>query len=240
MKKIRPIKTTTTDITPRIVFLTSSRFVKGKDSVFGEVAYYWFRFEEQGRGNLHLHLLLWLKKETVPGSADSQDDSSGDDDCSDSDEANERWSGFYGLVLVLGSCSGLWVVHDVAVVVLHHRSDDCATEYCLKLRICLHRVQMRAWTGPPNDGKRSHSLGCLEVLTHSSSAYGISLRGSTSTLGTIPTRARKRAARRRIYPPTIQTCAAQKASPSRRIFPRILHTSVTIDALVRTARGAAV
>ncbi|CAM9347818.1 unnamed protein product, partial [Ascophyllum nodosum] len=66
------------------------RFVKGKDSVFGEVADYWFRFEEQGRGSLHLHLLLWLKKETVPGSADSQDDSSGDDDCSDSDEANER------------------------------------------------------------------------------------------------------------------------------------------------------
>ena len=190
--------------------------------------------------SLHLHLLLWLKKETVPGSADSQDDSSGDDDCSDSDEANERWAGFYGRVLVLGSCSGLWVVHGVAFVVLHHRSDDCATEYCLKLRTCLHRVQMRAWTGPPNYGKRSHSLGCLEVLTHSSSAYVISLRGSTSTPGAIPTCARKRAARRRIYPPTIQTCAAQKASPSRRIFPRILHTSVTIGALVKTAWGAAV
>lgn len=60
-----------------------SRFVKGKDSVFGEVADSWFRFEEQGRGSLHLHLLLWLKKEP-------EDEQSTDTDSSqDGEEARD-------------------------------------------------------------------------------------------------------------------------------------------------------
>ena len=40
--------------------------------MFGEVEDHWFRFEEQGRGSLHLHLLLWLKKVPLEEGEDTQ------------------------------------------------------------------------------------------------------------------------------------------------------------------------
>lgn len=70
-----------------------SRFVKGKNSVFGEVADSWFRFEEQGRGSLHLHLLLWLKKEPIDASSPSSDD----DTHGHSDNSAPRYAPFYVL-----------------------------------------------------------------------------------------------------------------------------------------------
>ena len=68
------IATTLTSLGCLLPFPT--RFVKGKDSVFGKVADYWYRFEEQGRGSLHLHLLLWIEDPDDPPSAttDSQED----------------------------------------------------------------------------------------------------------------------------------------------------------------------
>ena len=36
--------------------------------MFGPVADYWYRFEEQGRGSSHLHLLLWMEDPDDPPS----------------------------------------------------------------------------------------------------------------------------------------------------------------------------
>ncbi|CAB1102612.1 unnamed protein product [Ectocarpus sp. CCAP 1310/34] len=49
-----------------------NRFVKGNDSVFGNVKDSWFRFEEQGRGSLHVHLLLWVADPVTPDTGPSQ------------------------------------------------------------------------------------------------------------------------------------------------------------------------
>ena len=56
--------------------------MKGKNSVFGPVADSWFQFEEQGRGSLHLHLLLWLERpdNQASQSGGSQDTSATEDD----------------------------------------------------------------------------------------------------------------------------------------------------------------
>lgn len=69
-----------------------SRFVKGKDSVFGRVADSWFRFEEQGRGSSHLHLQLWLEKVPVEETGGSQ--GGDDEDDSDNDHLQQRYNVF--------------------------------------------------------------------------------------------------------------------------------------------------
>ena len=74
---------TTTDKTWQV----RQMLVKWEDGVLGEVEDHWFRFEGQGRGSLHLHVLLWLKKvpleegegtQGTPGTQDSFADERGD------------------------------------------------------------------------------------------------------------------------------------------------------------------
>ena len=87
-------------IQPRPEF--TSRFVKGKDSVFREVADSWFRFEQKGRGSLHLHLLLWLKKEPVDVKPEGSQDSAN----SDNDRSHTEQRCVVSYVLGLGYCLG--------------------------------------------------------------------------------------------------------------------------------------
>lgn len=42
-----------------------TRFVKGPKGVLGPVKDFWYRFDEQGRGSLHVHLLLWIDKPQI-------------------------------------------------------------------------------------------------------------------------------------------------------------------------------
>lgn len=52
--------------------------------MFGPIADSWFRFEEQSRGSLHLHLLLWVEKPAETGNDSSHsdtDDDNGIDRC---------------------------------------------------------------------------------------------------------------------------------------------------------------
>lgn len=84
------------------------RFVKGKDSVFGEVTDSWFRFEEQGRGSLHLHLLLWLKKEPVDEEPAGSQDSAGPDN--DRSDTEERCVGILGCFAFLTPTSSVSIL----------------------------------------------------------------------------------------------------------------------------------
>lgn len=41
------------------------RFIEDGHGVFGEMSDHCFRFEEQGRGSLYLHPLLWLRNDNT-------------------------------------------------------------------------------------------------------------------------------------------------------------------------------
>ena len=55
--------------------------------MFSPVADYWYRFEEQGRDSLHLHLLLWMEDPDDPPSPTM----ASEEDVDDNGGPMEKW-----------------------------------------------------------------------------------------------------------------------------------------------------